>query len=200
MRILNQNRMNHNKVFKRISLLFIGSVLSLTVVRAEDVNTSEEASEEITLTPQAEAGMAYFQGGEPFENGGPSCVTCHNVTNDDVIPGGLFAKDLTDVYERLGEGLTGWLGAPPFPAMASSYNSNPLTEEERANLTAFFKYANGIKDSQEANNGYSLFVFGGGIGLVCLLGLIQLLWGKRKRKMVKQDIFLRQKKAVDAKF
>ncbi len=123
------------------------------------------------------------------------------------MPGGLFAKDLTDVYERLGEGITGWLGAPPFPAMASSYNNTPLTEEERMNLTAFFKYAYDSKDNQKA--GFSFWIFDkqqikmaiyGIIGLVVILVLIHLLWGHRKKKMVKNEIFERQSKAWDAKF
>ena len=200
--------MNHKKTLKRISLLFIGSILCLSPLRAEEtVSTEDGVSEEITLSQQAELGMAYFQGEERFKNGGPSCVTCHNVNNDGVIPGGLFAKDLTDVYERLGEGLTGWLGAPPFPAMATSYNNNPLTEEERTNLTAFFKYASETKDQQTATSSFlwfdgqqiSMFIWGL-VGLVCILGLIHLLWSNRKKKMVKEDIFLRQRRAKDAKF
>jgi len=191
--------MNNNKVLKRISLFFIGSVLCISPLRAEE-NVEELASEVISLSPAAELGASYFQGSARFVNGGPSCVTCHNVTNDEIMPGGLFAKDLTDVYERLGEGLTGWLGAPPFPAMAASYNNNPLTERERISLTAFFEYANAVKDTQKVRKGYMLFFISGTVGLAAVLGLIQLLWGNRKRKMVKQDIFTRQRSAADAKY
>ena len=200
--------MNHKRTLQRISLLFIGTVLSLSPLRAEEGASAEETtSEEIVLSPQAELGMSYFQGGERFENGGPACVTCHNVNNDGVIPGGLFAKDLTDVYERLGEGITGWLGAPPFPAMADSYSNNPLTEEERMSLTAFFKYALDSKDSQENGGGFlwldggqTYMIIFGGAGLVGLLIMVQILWSNRKKKMVKKDIFARQSKAWDAKF
>lgn len=189
--------MNHKKTLKRISLLFFGTILCLSPLRAEEEATT---TENVVLTAQAEMGMAYFQGSERFENGGPSCITCHNVTNDEVIPGGLFAKDLTDVYDRLGEGITGWLGAPPFPAMAASYNSNPLTEEERMNLTAFFKYTTETKESQTADNGYIFMLGAGLVGLACILVLVQVLWGHRKKKMVKNEIFARQNKAWDAKF
>jgi len=217
--------MNHKKVIKRASLLFIGSVLFLSpfesysqdeidtaevqeeevavISEEDDVEVIEEDSEAapvVALVGNAENGMALFQGDKRFANGGPTCVTCHNVTNDEVIPGGLFTKDLTEVYERMGEGLNVWLMAPPYPAMASSYNNNPLTEQERTDLTAFFKKASEEKDSQEANDGYSLFYLGGGFGLLGILVLIQILWGKRKRKMVKEDIFKRQNKAWDAKF
>lgn len=187
--------MNNKRIFKRICLVFVAPVffLSSFSLSAQDNGMQE-------LTPQQKKGMDLFQGNESFVMGGPSCVTCHNVTNDKMIPGGLFAKDLTDVYDRLGEGLTGWLGAPPFPAMAASYNNNPLTEEERTNLTAFFKYSNEVKETQATNTGYSYFMMGSGIGLVVILLLIQILWSTRKRKMVKEDIFKRQNKAWDAKF
>ncbi len=190
--------MNRNSIIKSISLLIIGSVFCYSPLRAETETEKEQAKE--AIVPNANIGQALFEGSERFENGGPSCIVCHNVTNSELIPGGLFAKDLTDVYERLGEGISGWLMAPPFQPMAASYNSNPLTESERIHLTAFFKKAYEAKDLQTENNGYSLFFMGGGIGLICLLILIQLLWMNRKKKMVKQDIFSRQRRAADAKF
>ncbi|NOQ72868.1 MAG: hypothetical protein GQ574_12735 [Crocinitomix sp.] len=167
---------------------------------AAETETETEVEPVITLVGDIDRGKAFFQGGSLFLNGGPSCIACHNVTHEDVIPGGLFAKDLTDVYSRLGEGLVSWLGAPPFPAMASTYNNNPLTEQERVDLTAFLKYADETKDSQVETSGGTYLVVGGGIGLICLLGLVQLLWSKRKKKMVKADIFARQHSAWDAKF
>ena len=190
--------MNRKNIIKQVSLLIIGSVFCLTPLRAQAETDQEEAKE--AVVPNAEIGQALFEGSERFENGGPSCIVCHNVTSSELIPGGLFAKDLTDVYERLGEGISGWLMAPPFQPMAASYNNNPLTEDERIHLTAFFKKAYDNKDSQTENSGYSLFFIGGGLGLAGLLVLIQLLWMNRKKKMVKQDIFNRQRRAVDAKF
>ena len=199
--------MNEKKVFNRFSLLFLGAVLCLSPIRAEEDSSTDNAEEEVVLSPQAEMGMAYFQGNKRFENGGPTCVSCHNVTNDGVVPGGLFAKDLTDVYDRMGEGITGWLGAPPFPAMASSYNNNPLTENEKMSLTAFFKYALDSKETQKDKSAFlwfdkaqvKMFLFGI-IGMAIILGAITIIWGNRKRKMVKNEIFARQSKAWDAKF
>lgn len=212
--------MNKSKISRRIGLPLIGLlILSSATVRADQdsvvtadsedtvaapVETTEitEDTVEVTepLVGNIDNGKALFQGGQAFVNGGPSCVVCHSVTHDDVIPGGLFAKDLTDVYSRLGDGLSSWLGAPPFPAMATTYNNNPLTEQERVDLTAFFKHVNDTKSTQTAQSGYSYFFIGGSIGVIILLGLIQLLWSRRKRKMVKEDIFKRQNRAWDAKF
>ena len=175
---------------RSIILLLMGFLIGTVSIKSQ---------EDTLMNDMAKNGMALFQGKERFENKGPSCISCHNVISNGLIPGGLFAKDLTDVYARLGEGLTGWLGAPPFPAMAASYNNNPLTATEREYLTAFFKYSNENKDNQTLNIGVSIFIVGGGIGLIALLILFQFIWNGRKKLMVKKDIFERQSKAWDAK-
>jgi len=149
----------------------------------------EYASEDV------EAGKLLFTGAKRFENAGPSCITCHNVTNDDVMVGGLLAKDLTDVYERLGDaGVSGIVSAPPFPAMVKSYGNNPLTEGEVMQLTAFFKHANEVGETQNKRSGFKMFAGGGILGLVIILGLVSLLWNKRKKESTKKDIFSRQMK------
>ncbi|MCK5705794.1 MAG: hypothetical protein KAI29_31810, partial [Cyclobacteriaceae bacterium] len=43
-------------------------------------------------------GASLFDGSTKLTNGGSSCITCHNIVSDDIISGGLLAKDLTDVY------------------------------------------------------------------------------------------------------
>lgn len=157
-------------------------------------------NKEVTISGvNAASGRKYFEGSQRFKNGGPACITCHNVTNDQLIPGGLLAKDLTDVYERMGEGITLWLDAPPFPAMVNSYKDHQLTEQERMSLTAFFKDASEKKDKQKLNSGFDFFLFAGIGGVVAIMILINLLWMKRKKQMVKREIFNRQSRAWDAK-
>lgn len=185
--------MNYKKASNRVSLFYVGLLLIL-------LPACLNAQGDTEMTAEAKDGMAIFQGEKVLKNGGPACITCHNVINDDVIPGGLYAKDLTDVYERFGVGLSGWLQAPDPPAMAISYNYNPLEEEERENLSAFLKFAYETKDSQTADSGYLYFITGSIVGLFVLLVIVQLMWSDRKKKMVKSDIFSRQNKAWDAKF
>ncbi len=165
---------------------------------AEVVEEEPEAPIEYT-TADVEAGAKLFDGSHRFENKGPSCVVCHNVSNDKVIPGGLLAKDLTEVFERMGHaGIGGILSAPPFPAMAESYTNNPLTESEIFQLTAFFNDANENKATQETSSGFEILTIGGGAGLVILLFVINLLWIRRKKGQVKKDIFARQIKSKDS--
>lgn len=168
----------------------------------KDAATESVPEKPIVYAPgDAEKGMNLFTGSTKFINGGPSCVTCHNVTNDQIIPGGMLAKDLTNVFDRMGyAGVTGIIGSPPFPAMANSYGENPLTEEEIHQLGAFFKQADEVSSTQSQNSGYGIFAGGGVIGLLFILLIVSLLWNKRKKESTKKDIFDRQIKARDAKF
>ena len=188
--------MNRKRIMKRVGLLFIGSVLCLSPLKAEEAVNSEETVKN-GLTQIEKDGMGLFEGSIGFKNGGPACITCHNVTNDNLIPGGLFAKDLT---ETIGATARAFAETVPNAPMAASYGNNPVTPEELDNLAAFFDYSSANKDSQTLNSGYSIFLYGGLIGLVCLFGIVQLLWMNRKKDQVKEDIFKRQKGSWDAKF
>lgn len=171
-------------------------------------NTGEESSSEevddepVVITEYSKQdinmGKLLFSGGKRFLNGGPSCIVCHNVSNNAVIPGGLLAKDLTHVYERLGEaGIKGIVSSPPFPAMVNSYEGNPITEEEISQLTAFFQYVNQHENEKEIS-GIQMLAGGGLIGLAIILALISVLWAIRKKESTKKDIFSRQLKGNDS--
>lgn len=180
---------------------------------AEAVAT-EEAPAEVVETPADPAldpanasdedvmtGLMLFSGEKRFENKGASCITCHNVDYDNLIAGGLLAKDLTMVYERMGSaGINGILSAPPFPAMNASYKDNPLTEQEIFQLSAFFNKAgvNNVYQHQRVYNN-NLLLYGGGGAFVVIAAIILLLYIERKRKCVKQDIFDRQIKSACSK-
>lgn len=176
-----------------------------------EATTEEAVTEEVVVVEynekDVETGRLLFSGKKRFENGGPSCITCHNVTSDDLISGGLLAKDLTNVFERIGAaGITGMVSAPPFPAMANSYNNKIITEQEASQLAAFFKHVNeaGLVETQD--NGYNLsldkgaplFIGGGLVGLIIIFLLTSLIWSKRKKESTKKDIFSRQLKGNDS--
>ena len=114
-----------------------------------------------------------------------------------MVSGGLLAKDLTNVFERMGDaGLTGILGAPPFPAMAVAYKNNELDSVEIVQLTAFLKHAANVSNNQEVKSGVDIFIVGGGGGLIFLFLLITLYWKNRLKHSVKHDIYKRQIKSI----
>lgn len=146
-------------------------------------------------------GSQLFSGEKRLTNGGPSCLSCHSVEHDALIGGGLLAKDLTMVYERMGSaGINGILSAPPFPAMTASYQNNPLTEEEIFQLSAFFVDAsvNSVYQHKKSFND-NLLIYGGGGAFLLFAAIISLLFIERKKKCVKQSIYDRQIKAETSK-
>ncbi len=170
-----------------------GAISSTAVIPAEPIVPIEYSAEDVEL------GKQLFTGNKHFANGGPLCITCHNVTNNDLIPGGLLAKDLTNVYVRLGDaGISGILNAPPFPAMTLAYGNNQLTVDEVRQLTAFFKYADQVSKTQTVNSGFTLLAGGGVVGLILILIIISILWSNRKKESTKKNIFSRQLKGNDS--
>ena len=153
-------------------------------------STDEATPEEIQM------GMDLFQGSQMFAAGGPACISCHHVSYNGVIPGGLLAKDLTESFTRLGgdAGMQALLASPAFPAMQVAFGDRKLTDQEIYCVTAFLNKAS--KDS--ANRGTAQgnpLLYGGGPAFVVLLTLIFLLWFNRKKATVKRDIYVRQIKS-----
>ena len=181
-------------------LAYIGSKSAPVAGAAPDTTkkvAAPDASNNATAE-QIEMGKNIFLGSHALANGGPACISCHNVNYEGVIPGGLLAKDLTTVYGRLGgdAGLQGMLGAPPFPAMTEAYKNRPITDIEIAALTAFFNKVDKDKANQ-VTSAMNPLLNGGVIGLVVILVMIFIIWWKRKSSTVKKDIYKRQIKSTD---
>jgi len=142
-------------------------------------------------------GQALFQGTTRLANGGPSCNSCHDVTNDAVIGGGVLAKELTTVFTRLGgPGVRAILGSPPFPVMQRAYMDRPLTEDEVVSLVGFLEKADAEHALHQPRD-YGIKLFGAGVlGALFLLGLYSLAWRGRRRGSVNQAIFDRQAKSA----
>ncbi len=167
-----------------------------TSVTAEAPPAEAEKPVEFTDADR-EAGRELFDGSNRLSGGGPSCISCHNVNHASVMLGGGLAKDLTNVFGRMGHaGVSGILSAPPFPAMASSYGNAPLTESEIHQLTAFLAKADAESATQVAHSPYSPFLTYGLGGLVAILMIIGIAWHARLRNSVKSDIFNRQIKSI----
>ena len=143
-------------------------------------------------------GASLFDGSTKLTNGGSSCITCHNIASDDVISGGLLAKDLTDVYTRMGDvGVSAILGSPPFPAMASAFKDKDITPEEIVKLKAFLQYVDQQSSTQIGDSMDAVFLMYSPIGLVVWLVFIYFFWYNRKKESVKKEIFDRQIKSIN---
>jgi cytochrome c oxidase cbb3-type subunit 3 len=86
-------------------------------------------------------GRGLFCGTIRLFNEGPGCITCHNVTEEDIPKGALIAPDLTNVYTRLDEQTILKYATEPYHAvMQAAYKGKPVVEEEAGFLIAFFQY------------------------------------------------------------
>lgn len=87
-----------------------------------------------------ERGRALFLGVTPMENGGPACMRCHSVTGMAALGGGTLGADLTQVIDRYGgeAGLSAFLGSPATVTMNAVWANQPMSDQERADLVAFF--------------------------------------------------------------
>ncbi len=142
-------------------------------------------------------GQDLFQGTRRFANGGPTCNSCHEVTNDAVIGGGILARELTTVFSKLGgPGVRAIIGSPPFPVMQRAYEDRPLTDEEVVALVGFLQRADAEHELHQPRD-YGIKLFGAGVlGTVILLGLTSLLWSGRLKGSVNQSIYDRQIKST----
>lgn len=145
-------------------------------------------------TPEEIAkGAALFQGTAALANGGPACSSCHHVMHDEVIGGGVLAKELTTSYTRLGgPGLQAILSAPPFPVMEQAFAGKPLTEAEVRELSGYLESLSGHSLYDQPRQDSMKLLFGGLGGALVLMALYGFLWRNRKAGPVNQKVFARQ--------
>jgi cytochrome c2 len=154
------------------------------------IDTAADTAAQITL------GQELFQGTVRFANGGPTCNACHDIADDAILAGGILARELTDVFNRMGgPGVQAILGRPPFPVMEAAYADQPLTEQEITALVAVLRYAAETGD-QRLPRDYGLGLFTSGVaGAGLIFGSCSLIWRTRKRASVNQSIYDRQIKS-----
>lgn len=85
-------------------------------------------------------GEALYVGTVAFSQGGAPCLACHGHAGTGLGPSaGYYGPDLTELYANYGaEGVSSVLEFLAFPSMEALYRERPLTEQEIADLTAFF--------------------------------------------------------------
>ncbi len=158
---------------------------------------NEPAATPATVTPpittiagsiDAETGKDLFTGKLALKNGGPACLSCHNVNSVELIGGGTVGKDLTKSYSTFGEaGIISLLKTTPFSMMKEIYTAKPLTDEEIAGVIVFLKSAGSATSIPAQNSG--LFFIIAAVGALAVIGLFQWLWRGRlagvRRPLVK---------------
>ena len=81
--------------------------------------------------------------------------------------------------------------------MQLAYGDHPITEEEAFQLAAFLKHADEQKIYQHPRDYGKRMLYSGLIGAFFLMGVIPLLWLRRKNKSVNHKIYNRQIKSAN---
>lgn len=124
-------------------------------------------------------GRALFTGATPLSGGGPACMSCHRVEGLDGLGGGTLARDLTQVFARLGEdGLDAALKGTPFPLMNRIYPDHRLTDGEIFAIKSFLARTG---RSAPASTQRWPFPLAGLAGLAIGLVVINAVWRDRLR-------------------
>jgi mono/diheme cytochrome c family protein len=143
------------------------------------------------------SGRRLFTGAKRFGMGGASCVSCHAANHPDIgFGGGKLARDLTDVYSRMPDGVKAITESPPFPSMEMAYRDRPLTDEEVFQVTAFLKQTSDTKSAESAPSSLPYFALGGVGGFGVVLLLLNFVWSKRKILSTKHAVYERQIKSI----
>ena len=126
------------------------------------------------------SGRDLFLGRSALKSGAAQCVSCHTVQGaGGGIAGGLLAKDLTNVYGRLGDqGLDAALKSPAFPVMNKIFAERPLQPDEVFALRAFLYDANRKEPAAEDALSLPLVAC---LGTIAVLIALNAAWARRLR-------------------
>ncbi len=162
---------NHSPLLLMILLL----ALLVGCGSEHEIQTAEPVSAEMIANANIENGRRLFMGYAHFEHEGPPCMGCHSVGDNGILGGGALGPNLTNVStERSDEEIIGVLsntGLVTSPVMKPIYETDPLTEEEQADLLAFMKSSVGEPEADKELLVFSLSILGT-IGAAIVLGFI----------------------------
>jgi mono/diheme cytochrome c family protein len=147
----------------------------------DDLDASPGGTPVPTIAPSppsggdAEAGHDLFVGSNGLDAGGIACASCHVAGDVGNLGGSSLGPDLTGVYGRLGgePGMTAWLGNPGSPTMRPIFEGRPMTEDEIADLVAFFADA---PERDQPSDTFDALMLLGFVGFVALLGAMAIAW------------------------
>jgi len=174
----------------------------VNIIQYIAANSSEQMTKTRKIQPDQpvseksiRSGQMLFNGRKRFTNGGASCISCHNIDRADVVAGGSLAKDLTNVYSRMGTaGVKAIIDNAPFPTMAKAYDGRSLSDHEIIDLAAFLQSVDG--DSKNGPLYGARLFFSGLAGAIVLFALFAIVRTCSKKNSVNHEIYERQVKSI----
>ena len=154
-----------------ILLLILGLVAGIPAAIASAAPPSQE------VAGNADNGKDLFTGGARFENGGPNCLACHSISGIGALGGGALGPDLTGSFTKLGAGVAVW--PESVVPMQAIFTEKPLTDSEKADLTAFLQSSSDLV--QRTSTAIYQLLGIAILGTAIVLGIAQLIWRRRLR-------------------
>lgn len=139
------------------------------------------------------AGEALYVGTAAFSRGGAPCLACHGHAGTGLgSSSGYYGPDLTDLYTNYGaEGVSAVLEFLEFPSMEAFYRERSLTEQEIADLTAFFGET--VESGAIPPDRLSLWVI---VALLIAAGITILAARRRMKIGVRQSLINQQRQSI----
>jgi mono/diheme cytochrome c family protein len=133
----------------------------------------------------ADTGEAIFLGANRLENAGPACVGCHTAASHQNLSGYTLGPDLTDLAVRYGgaDAVVAALSNPPSATMQPLFDGAPITDQERANLGAYFE---SISDAEISRSPVDILLVTGIIGTIIFFALMLLAPRSRRPGFAQQ--------------
>lgn len=167
-------------------VLIVAGFISLPVFASAET-AQDPAATEVAVPPvQGDAGIGkmLYTGEKRFENGGPPCISCHNVGYG-TLGGGTLGPNLMLPNEKYGVGpapqnpliAAAWINSPGTPIMGAVFSRKNITDDEVTHLKAFFST---LPAEQTSKSG--AFVGISAAGFVGILIFFSIVWSGRYRK------------------
>ncbi len=149
-----------------------------------DVSDSSPPKSVVQEPASIVTGKRLFHGDVTLENGGMSCIACHQSNGQ----GGNMGPELTAISKRFpGKALVNGIEKAPYKVMKSAYKDHPITHQEALDLAAFLESTASVEAKSMRS---SPFTIGAGIAIF-VLGVIA--FGYRNRKGSARVILKRRK-------
>lgn len=163
-------------------LSFLSSKVYAQATEGEAAPATEEAAPPAPVG-DSEAGRKLYTGETRFTNGGPACISCHDV-GVGALGGGTLGPNLMLPNEKYGVGsapsnpliAAGWINSAGTPVMGAIFSKKNVTDEEVEHLKAFFKSI-----PENPSNKTGIFVGVGIVGFIGILIFFGIVWSNRYR-------------------
>jgi len=165
----------------------VSDVLSYVGPQQPASGASTAREEVAAAAGNLQGGKGLFIGAIPFRNGGPPCISCHDVSGIPFPGGGTLGPDLTVAYSKFGAAtMNSVLASLPFPTMTPIFGNHPLTQQEQADLEAFFEKPS----TQPLTNSTPIIMLSEIGGFFVLMVLVWRIWPRRlhtvRRSLIEQ--------------